>query len=69
MKTFIKGKMSGQLQLVSIDHVTRGRKWVKRHVLMLMSSDGCQLSSEQFRSNAFKKAENYFKSNGWIVCE
>lgn len=67
MKIFTKGKMTGRLELVYIDHVTSNRKWVKRQVLMLMSTEGGQLSSAQFRSNAFKKAENYFVSNGWVV--
>lgn len=67
MKTFTKGKMIGTLELVRVDHVTKGRKWTTRYILMLMSIEGPQLSSAQFRSNAFRKAENYFVSNGWTV--
>lgn len=72
MKVFTKGCLTGTLQLETIDHcVKQGSKivWKTRQVLMLKDSNGCQLSSAQFRCNAFKQASLFFIEQGWSITE
>ena len=69
---FTKNGLTGSLQLVTIDHCfKKGNKilWGVRQVLMLVDNQGFILSSAQFRSNAFKKAENFLISLGWSITE
>lgn len=72
MKIFTKSILTGQLGLVTIDHCVNRRgkiAWTTKQVLMLVDKQGAQLSSAQFRSNAFKKAENFFIDCGWFARE
>jgi hypothetical protein len=69
-RVFKKGDFIGHLGFITVDcTITRSGKiyWTNKQVLTLLDEEGRPFTNAQFRKNAYKQAENFFKSLGWVL--